>query len=639
MKKITPYLKLFYVTAFLILAVEIVQIFTNVNHYHTYPTDTEVAKLFAFFLLLALVCSIALALAFSLLATLPVNRGRFSGFIPALSETLCVLAFALIYVPAFMVMIKGSITPTMSAFWISNHSLMPLALISIVIALRFFLPKVFQKGIYGVIKALWKPLVGITAISAVFLLVCFTIFSTRAKSALPETLSKSSLTEVTNPNIILITFDGLSARDMSLYGYPLKTTPFFETLGKESYVFERAHSNYNKTNTSMVSILTSMYPWTHGVLKLNDKVRTEEKQKNLPALLAGYQTTAIVPIAFSYPPNMGMENQFESVRLYALNIPDSMVALEELFSRITNSRIPAITMPVIRHHLYLNSNQFQRKDIGGKTFDIAAQFIAQDHDRPFFLWLHVWPPHLPYLPPSPFRYKFINEEIDPKYELFYDGYYPPSEQKQVDKTRLRYDEYVLFADTKMKRFVDSVKEAGLFDKTMIIATSDHGELFEKGWIGHNSPTLYEPELHVPLLIHMPGQKRTRRIETLVDHLDIAPTILDLIGRPVPDWMEGEKLTPYMMNDDPLNKKTTVSTVLYTGFQKQNKEQRIFAAYKGNHKLIYNMRSGKTELFNLKTDPGETINIAAKHPDIVMDLKRTILGRAWKFIQKSSKSEK
>ena len=104
-------------------------------------------------------------------------------------------------------------------------------------------------------------------------------------------------------------------------------------------------------------------------------------------------------------------------------------------------------------------------------------------------------------------------------------------------------------------------------------------------------------------------------------------------------MEGKKLTPYMMNDRAPDKKTTVSTVLYTGFSEQNTEQRIFAAYKGDHKLIFNMLSKKTELFNLKTDPGENFNIAASHPDIVLDLKRVIIGRAWEFIQKDKKDDR
>ena len=204
---------------------------------------------------------------------------------------------------------------------------------------------------------------------------------------------------------------------------------------------------------------------------------------------------------------MGMEDQFDSARLFARNIPDSLVTFENLSAKIISSRVPAISMPVLRHHLFLTYPEVMRKDVRAGTFDVAAEFISLNHEKPFFLWVHVWPPHIPYLPPPFFRYKFINEEILEKYELFYDGYYPSKDQRQVDKARLRYDEFVLFADTSMKRFVNSVKEAGVFDNTMIIATSDHGELFEKGWIGHNSPTLYEAELHVPLLIHLPGAEK------------------------------------------------------------------------------------------------------------------------------------
>ena len=112
------------------------------------------------------------------------------------------------------------------------------------------------------------------------------------------------------------------------------------------------------------------------------------------------------------------------------------------------------------------------------------------------------------------------------------------------RDRLAYDEFILYVDREFARFYGALEASGLLENTWVVFTSDHGEMFERGIIGHSTNVLYEPVVRVPLLIFEPGRKQGMEIVTPTSAVDMLPTLAHVTGHALPDWSEGEILPPF-----------------------------------------------------------------------------------------------
>ncbi len=413
-------------------------------------------------------------------------------------------------------------------------------------------------------------------------------------------MNDARLQQPHTPNIIFVTFDSLSARDMSLYGYRRMTTPFIDRFADESYVFDNMHANSNSSLPSIASILTGRYPLKHGYDRLSALLTSGSRAEDLDDVLIskGYKTAAVIGFSAGYlwinslgTVSHGWMNKMTAGRFRARSISKVTTSLDSTFRK---------TLEVL---------------------DSACE--------PFFLWLHVYPPHEPYVPSNSFRGAFVKEKKAfagissqrPNCNRFY----PEASQHAVDMLRGRYDEHILEIDHKFGSFLESVRERGLFDTSMIIVTSDHGEMFEKGYQGHNGPLLYNPLLHIPFIVRLPNGQRGTRIKTSAEQVDIAPTILDLLGFEIPRHMHGESLVGAMLGERGKAKpKFAVSTV-FRGADRDS-YGRSMAVVLNGHKLILNLPSGSCELYDLVRDPGEDTDIATGEPDMGRELKGMILER-------------
>ena len=259
------------------------------------------------------------------------------------------------------------------------------------------------------------------------------------------------------------------------------------------------------------------------------------------------------------------------------------------------------------------------------AFDLFFGQVSSIH-QPFFVWIHVLPPHTPYLPPEPYKNTFASK-AEMSSEIAQGGYrgpYSPSKQREIDSLRKRYDEFILYVDAELQDFVTRLKRAGFYDKSLLIFSSDHGEIFEKGFFAHGGPYLYEPLIHIPMIIHEPGQKKGTRLNTLADLIDLSPTLLNYLGLSIPEWMDGESFLPALQNGAPssrpkfsmwfeknrsLNHKITTGTV---------------AVLENDYKLIYYIKDGRSELYNLRLDPREEHNLIEVETQIAQQLKSIIL---------------
>jgi arylsulfatase A-like enzyme len=238
--------------------------------------------------------------------------------------------------------------------------------------------------------------------------------------------------------------------------------------------------------------------------------------------------------------------------------------------------------------------------------------------------VHYREPHFPYDPPAPYAERFPLEKLPRRAATdkhFLDSVCGrtggPTSQDRRDMARL-YDANLAYVDAEVGWLWQQVVEAGLDETTAVVVTSDHGEaLCEHGFVGHNLQ-VYDESVHVPLIVRRPGRSWSRSHEALVSLLDIAPTILGLLGLD-----EGE--TPFEGRD-------LLADALGGGppqavFSRSATKPPAFALRDEDFAFIYQPALDKTELFDRRRDPFELHNIADEHPELVERYRPEVLARA------------
>jgi len=518
------------------------------------------------------------------------------------------------------------------------------------LAVLYYRERVHDK-ITGLINTSRLPLIGVLVFS--FCLnawqVGVTIHKRNAatnnlKAATPS-LSKNK------PNIILITFDALSAEDMSLYGYPLKTTPNIDAFSKECYVFENAYSASNWTRPSIGALLTGRYPNKH-FLNNNNIMNTNCNlpEFSLPAVLKsqGYQNNAIsANLGYAHPLANGMYPYFDSLP-YGYDDPESnsRYFLERAVGISHQIRIRYGTkspmwlviilaeidarVPFLANSKYSSKPWFPPSLVFNDAKKLLSQNVSKSESAPIFLWTHIIPPHFPYLPGAKFKGHFLpGEEFSTRDSIkLYDfgGHsYDSLQQAKMDRLRKRYDENILYADDGFGHYLDFLKKKGYLESSIVIISADHGESFSHRFQGHGGLQLYQPLIHIPLLIHLPGQKTGKRIATNVSQVDLAPTIMELTSMQLPNWLDGESLKN-IMSGTSNHEKPVFSMHIDGKTRKGAIKKGTVAVIFGTYKYIYNIENKLGELYNLAQDPNETINLVAVMPDKAKTMRMAVINK-------------
>lgn len=369
-------------------------------------------------------------------------------------------------------------------------------------------------------------------------------------------------------NLVVVFLDGANALRMGLYGYSKETTPSIDALGARSIVFDTAVSQAVYTIASIGSVLTSHYPERHQSVTFAD--RLGEDVVTFPALLteAGYRTAG-------FSGNAVVSKTFGLDRGY-----------QEFFQ--------------VR----------EREDYTGRGDSVLRAFVEwlDDAEQERFLaYLHFREPHFPYDPPPPFDTAFGQSELFPQgitdwrnqIKVLNDkaaaGERPPAEV--LDRIRGLYDGNMAYVDSLVGKLLGELERRGLSDDTIVLLTADHGEaLFEHDYVGHNTQ-LYEESVRVPLMIHIPGTK-TRRVEGVVELVDLAPTILELAGVAFDD-LDGQSL----LRPEPGR----------IAFSRTVWDKPRYSARGERYKLIWDSRTDRRELYDLEHDSEETRNILEEEP--------------------------
>jgi len=366
------------------------------------------------------------------------------------------------------------------------------------------------------------------------------------------------------PNVIIIIFDAMSARHLSLYGYKRETTPNLEKFAERANLYHAHHSGGNYTTPGTASLLTGTYPWTHRALNIGGLVERDHVEHNIFTTFgSGYHRLAfsqnlfpnyffgqfagdldtILPASsFSMIEQMKGESfrrdlsaayrSFDNFLFEDGSPPASLVF--GLADRILlRSREARTTLDEYPRGLLRAGNYpifYRLADV----FDgLRVTLNELESAGPYLAYLHLWPPHAPYRPTKQFDGKFKDNyrPVKKPDHRFGDhlAFY------KLNNRRQNYDELIANVDAEFGELISVLENSGALDNSYLIVTSDHGESFERGVEGHITKLLYEPVMHIPLLVSAPGQTKRRDIYTPTSNVDILPTLLNATGRPVPDW--------------------------------------------------------------------------------------------------------
>jgi arylsulfatase A-like enzyme len=444
------------------------------------------------------------------------------------------------------------------------------------------------------------------------------------------------------PNIIIVVFDALSAKHVSTYGYHRDTTPNLTRFAEKATVFHRHYAAGNFTTPGTASLLTGTYPWSHGGYHLFGTMRSEYEEKNIFSLLSkDYFTSAFTRNAYA----RGLINQigravdqfpvvdehslFSSTYLHLLFPKDENVAhWGEINLRIFGLRIsssPFLSSMINRWVTSRVDKETQKlKECfpRGVPTNLHGQlFILEDAidwmidafssaPKPFLGYFHLFPPHFPYRTRQEFNAIFDDgwQPIPKPPHFFTTGH---SDEFLATEWRY-YDEYIAYADAEFGRLIAELEHRGLLENTFLAFTSDHGEMFERGIFQHTTPTLYEPIVHIPLLLHKPKQSGRVDIFSPTSCVDLVPTFLFGIGQSIPDWCEGQVLPIFDENNAGISDRSIYAIEAKGNAKNAPLNMATVSLIKGTHKIVhykgYEGLEDKYEVYDLEHDPEEMEDI-------------------------------
>lgn len=506
------------------------------------------------------------------------------------------------------------------------------ALLSLLLAWLF---RDRAKRLSDIILERITPLVwlfGMFVLLSVPLVACFTLFEGSAKTTSKKIADDLSI-DRNRPNIILVTFDALADSHMSVYGYQRETTPFIRQWAENAAVFTKAESSSNFTTPAVASLMTGKRVWTHQTYHIDGTKPLRSDVESLPSVLKnnGYFNIALVVNTFASVKMLGMSDSFD-IAPPASDFSTSSSLFGWKFGVIDKALYRAFGEK-IKFHNWIISNEFilskfidlfsrnitETEVPPDKAFNMFLDIADRNLQKPFFAWIHLFPPHDPYMPPHDYSGKFNPSSelrtykpqerlVKESYKYLYDNRpFPAEMQPSVNLMRDYYDEYIRYIDKEFEDFIGKLNKRQI-GNTIVILTADHGDSFEHGYFTHSGPFLFEQVTNVPLIIKEAGQSKGLVVNDLVEQVDIAPTILNLADINVPSWMEGRSLAPFMRGE-----KLTELPAFAMNLQANRSlghqiTKGTIAVWEGDYKLIHYLKNKESLLFNLRQDPKEMSNL-------------------------------
>lgn len=398
-------------------------------------------------------------------------------------------------------------------------------------------------------------------------------------------------------NIVVITLDTTRADHLGAYGYERARTPEIDALAASGIRYDSAWTVSNNTLPAHVSVLSGLQPQRAGVPRNGHKLPSTTPWAPETLKGAGYETAAFVS-ASALSAKLGLDRGFD---LY-----DDQFDVKELD---------------------------QRQRHGDDTTDAALEWLGRSREKPFFLWVHYFDPHYPYTPPAPYDTMYgagYSGPADGSLEYLLRVWGRGGKEKIAttaeDRQRMidLYDGEIAWLDTQLGRLFKGIDAGGRGEDTLIILTADHGEsLDEHDYLFDHGEFLYEPSLHIPLIVRPPLRMDVKPgvVDTAVQNVDVATTVLGVAGIPAAGPLDGVDLLEVRGNGSRNDRAYAESCRpwqierRFKGWKNLHKAQ---AVRDGSLKLIATPYQDRLELYDLASDPGELRDVSAERP---ADVKR------------------
>ena len=400
---------------------------------------------------------------------------------------------------------------------------------------------------------------------------------------------------------------------MRSYGYARNTTPFIDAYAKDGVLFSSLYCQAIPTHPSFTSVYTGQYAITHGIVSHGGVRNLDRGTPVLPEILQqnGYTTCAV----------------------------DNLYRQKEWFAR--------------GYEFYINPRLQGRlqQTIPCEEYNARAVPWLRSHaNEKFFLFVHYWDPHTPYLPPEGYRHLFYdgdpcdpkNRSLEPVWEHPYSkhlkGWFDQLMPGITDAEYIvaMYDGEIRYVDDRLRELLGTLEELGLVDDTLVVIFGDHGETMYKHRIYFDHHGLYDDVIHVPLIIKWPGARQKGvRVSHLVQHVDVAPTILDMVGIPLSDSMEGKSLVSYV------NEKSGEPIYPFLVTEECTRMMK-WGLRTDQYKYILSREQDyqgwpMRELYDLMSDPHEMKNIVEEYPDVARKLEDMLEGWITDMMKKNGLS--
>lgn len=370
------------------------------------------------------------------------------------------------------------------------------------------------------------------------------------------------------PNVVLICVDTLRFDRLSLHGYPGPISPHIDRLLESGVYFTQARVPEPLTAPAMISVLSSLHPHEHGASRNGLAMRPD--LPSLPRFLErrGYRRGAFVGNWTLKDKLTGLAEHFDDYR--------------EILTR--------------RRWLGIFTREATAEDVNEEALQWIEEQVEDHPRRPFFVWVHYVEPHAPYR---------FHREYAERLGIDRAGGASPEE---------RYDTEVAHVDAAIGRFLERLGELSPPSKTLIVFLSDHGEsLGEHGYWGHGR-NLHEPGLRVPMGIAWPGRLEPGRVDVPASALDLTPTVLGLLGMPVPKALRGHDWSAQIRGEAEMPEgrityhQAHKGAVRGGGRQARRRGLLEVGMLQGESKELWRIKGQDTRsLFDLEADPGELDN--------------------------------
>jgi arylsulfatase A-like enzyme len=395
------------------------------------------------------------------------------------------------------------------------------------------------------------------------------------------------------PNVLVLVLDQLRADQLHCYGNPRQDSPNIDGLAQRGVRFAHYYTVASWTSPSFGSLHTSLFPSKHGVT-LFWHPGMPLINKDVPMLAEdfkyhGYYTAAFVNngLAGQGLTGRGFDEYHEGYTAPALNITE----------RVTTDILRTST-----------------------TADEASAWLGKHRSQTFFLYVHFMSPHSPYDPPPEddiFKSDAYPYLTNTGYDVAQGGLLRLAmlgDRNAIERLYQLYDGKIHFVDRYVGQILDQLQSLGLDPKTVVLLTSDHGELLyshPKDFLTFDHRSLYDTDLHIPLIVAGPGVPQGRVLDGLGSNVDTAPTLLNLAGLAPLSDAEGHSLLPMIDG-----KTASINKYVYS---EEDVAIPLRAVRSTRYKLILNLWTGKEQLFDLQNDPAELTDVAQANPEVVKEL--------------------